>query len=154
MKHLGLSFYSRLIKWINKLSNIQIQYCTHLLYFIFHFHHEDGKEGKKFALWKVCLPTRNGQRLENYHSTCPPYTSWRIWRTGEGKLPKSHQNLHLMFKRFLPAIFCWPEGENSSFLLLLMMKLRSDTKPNLHSSVQIIFLYFSIQQMWENNTQC
>ena len=61
---------------------------------------------------------------------------------GEGKLPKFHQNLHLMFRRFFPAILCWPEGENYSFLLLLMMKLRSDTKHNLHSSVQIFFCIF------------
>ena len=56
---------------------------------------------------------------------------------GEGKLPKFHHNLHLMFWKMFPAILCWPERKNSPFLLLLMLKVRSDAGQNLHNTGQI-----------------
>ena len=55
---------------------------------------------------------------------------------GDGKLPKFLHNLHLMFWKVFPAILCWPEGENFHSLLLLMLKVRYDTKQNLHNTGQ------------------
>ena len=62
---------------------------------------------------------------------------------GEGKLPKFHHNWHLKFWKLFPATLCWPEGENFPFLLLLMMKVRSDTKQNLHDAIKYkVFVFF------------
>ena len=54
---------------------------------------------------------------------------------GEGKPTKSHYNLLLMYGKVFPPILCGPEGEDFPFMLLLMKKVRSDTKPNLHNTV-------------------
>ena len=114
------------------------KYCTNLLYFIFLFHHEGGQAGKILSLWeKVCLPTQNVVNL-----LCNLSTTYFMEDMERASFQNFIRTCILCLEGFSPTILCWPEGDNSSFLLLLMMKLRSDTKHNLHSSVQIFFCIF------------
>ena len=63
-------------------------------------------------------------------------------------------NLHLIFWKVCPAILCRPQGEK--FLFWSFSGWKGELK---QCNICIIssnskFLYYSIHQMWENNTKC
>ena len=132
-----------------------IQYCTNLLYFIFHFHHEDGQAGKILSMWeRVCLPTQNGYRLWTCYSTCPPHTSWRTWRRQASRISLKTFN-GIFWRCFQPS--CAGHREKSS-PSCSFSGWKCDLKQCKICKICIItsnrkFLYYSIHLMWEYNTQ-
>ena len=149
-KHWVLIFHIRVVEWFNKISNIHVQFFSNLLYFIFHFHHEDGKIGKILLLWeKVWLPT---QLLETVQILFNLSTTYFMEGMERAKLPKFHHNLHLMLYKVFPAILCCPEGESFHSWSISWWDMIQRKICMILSN--IISFYFSVQQMLENKMQC
>ena len=110
-----------------KLSNTKIQHCTHLLHFMYLFHHEDGMQTK----FSIC-----GRMFVCQHKMvrdCEPVIQLAHHKLpgghGEDMLPKSYYKL--------PCDFL--EGTPSHLVLATEKKLRKvSIKPmqNLHNNVQ------------------
>ena len=126
------------------------KYCTNLLYFIFLFHHEGGQAGKNLSLWeKVCLSTQNVVNL-----LCNLSTTYFMEDMERTSFQNFIFNLHLIFWKVCPAILCWPQGEKFSFWSFSGWKGELKQCNICIISSNSKFLYYSIHQMWENNTKC
>ena len=120
-----------------KLISMALSWITTLI----HFHHEDGKEGKKFSPCERKFVCQHEMARDCKIVIQPVNHILHGW-CGEGRLPKFYHNFHLMFWKVFTAILWWREGENFPFFLLLKMKVRSDTKPNVHNTIHYCFCIF------------